>query len=102
MRQCEHGLLNCAMPVLVKGEHIATLFMGQFLFAPLDRPTSAGRRKALQIDAQAYLGALGQVPVIAEDRLRVVLTAQARLAQILATLGWGAQIAPEHLCHVQR
>ncbi len=88
VRQCEHGLLNCAMPVLVKGEHIATLFMGQFLFAPLDEADVRRQAEALQIDAQAYLEALGQVPVIAEDRLRVVLTAQARLAQKLATLGW--------------
>jgi ligand-binding sensor protein len=34
--QCEHGLMNSAMPVIVKDEHVATLFMGQFLHAPLD------------------------------------------------------------------
>ncbi len=88
VHQCEHGLLNCAMPVSVRGEHVATLFMGQFLYAPPDEAESRRQAEALQVDAQAYLEALRQVPVIAEDRLRVVLTAQARLAQMLATLGW--------------
>ena len=27
---CPHGLTNCAMPVMVKGEHVATLFRGQY------------------------------------------------------------------------
>jgi signal transduction histidine kinase/ligand-binding sensor protein len=88
VHQCEHGLLNCAMPVSIKGEHVATLFMGQFLHAPLDETESRRQAEDLQVDAEAYLEALRQVPVIAEERLRVVLTAQTRLAQMLATLGW--------------
>jgi signal transduction histidine kinase/ligand-binding sensor protein len=88
VHQCEHGLLNCAMPVSVKGEHVAILFMGQFLYAPVDEAEARRQAEELQVDAQAYLEALRQVPVIAEARLRVVLTAQTRLAQMLATLGW--------------
>ena len=34
--QCLNGLMNCAMPVMVKGEQVATLFMGQFLHEPPD------------------------------------------------------------------
>ena len=33
---CVNGLMNGAMPVMVKGEHVATLFMGQFLHSPPD------------------------------------------------------------------
>jgi len=88
VHQCEHGLLNCAMPVSVKGEHVATLFMGQFLYGPVNEAESRRQAEDLQVDARAYLEALRQVPVIAEERLRVVLTAQTRLAQMLATLGW--------------
>ena len=39
------------------------------------------------VDEQAYLAALQQVPVISKERLRVVMEAQARLAQMLATMG---------------
>ncbi|MBN1921663.1 MAG: GAF domain-containing protein [Anaerolineae bacterium] len=85
---CPQGLLNCAMPVLVKDEPIATLVMGQFLHAPPDAAFFRQQAPALGIDAEAYLAALQQVPIIAEDRLRVIMTAQIQLAQMLATLGW--------------
>ncbi|MGC9397487.1 MAG: PocR ligand-binding domain-containing protein [Anaerolineae bacterium] len=85
---CPQGLLNCAMPVLVKGEPIATLVMGQFLHAPPDAAFFRQQAQEMGIDAEAYLAALQQVPIIAEERLRVIMTAQVQLAQMLATLGW--------------
>ena len=86
--QCEHGLINSAMPVIVKDEHVATLFMGQFLHAPLDKAFFRQQAQELGVDAEAYLAALQHIPIIAEDRLWVVITAQTQLAQMLATLGW--------------
>ncbi len=88
VHQCEHGLMNCAMPVIVKDEHVATLFMGQFLHAPPDEAFFRQQAQALGVDEQAYLAALKHVPIIAEERLQVIMTAQTRLAYMLATLGW--------------
>ena len=90
-QQCVNGLLNCAMPVIVKDEHVATLFMGQFLHAPPDAAFFRQHAQALGVDEQAYLAALQQIPIIAEEQLRVIITAQTRLAQMLATLGWEHQ-----------
>ena len=85
---CPQGLLNSAMPVLVKGEPIATLVMGQFLHAPPDAAFYRRQAQELGVDAEAYWAALQHVPIIAEERLRVIMTAQVQLAQMLATLGW--------------
>jgi signal transduction histidine kinase/ligand-binding sensor protein len=85
---CPQGLVNCAMPVLVKGQPIATLLMGQFLHAPPDAAFFRQQAQELGIDAEAYLAALQRVPIIAEERLRVIVTAQVQLAQMLGTLGW--------------
>ncbi len=85
---CPQGLLNCAMPVLMKGEPLATLVMGQFLHTPPDAAFFRQQAQEMGIDAETYLAALQQVPIIAEDRLRVIMTAQVQLAQMLATLGW--------------
>ena len=85
---CPQGLLNGAMPVLVKGEPIAALVMGQFLHAPPDAAFFRQQAEELGVDAEAYLAALQQVPIIAEERLQVIMTAQIQLAQMLATLGW--------------
>ena len=88
VHQCPQGLLNAAMPVLVKGEPIAALVMGQFLHAPPAAAFFRQQAEELGVDAEAYLAALQQVPIIAEERLQVIMTAQIQLAQMLATLGW--------------
>jgi signal transduction histidine kinase/ligand-binding sensor protein len=85
--QCSKGLMNCAMPVMVKGEQVATLFMGQFLHEPPDEEFFRHQAHELGVDEQAYLAALRQVPIISEERLLVVMEAQTRLAQMLATMG---------------
>ena len=76
MHKCSKGLMNCAMPVVVKGEHMATLFMGQFLHEPPDEAFFRQQAQELGVDAAAYLAALGQVPIISEERLLAVITAQ--------------------------
>jgi signal transduction histidine kinase/ligand-binding sensor protein len=85
--KCSKGLMNCAMPVIVKGEQVATLFMGQFLHEPPDLEFFRRQAQELGVDEQAYLAAIRQVPIISQERLLVVMAAQTRLAQTLATLG---------------
>jgi signal transduction histidine kinase/ligand-binding sensor protein len=85
--RCLNGLMNCATPIVVEGEHIATLFTGQFLHEPPDEEFFRRQAQELGVDEQAYLSALRKVPIISEERLRVVMEAQSRLAQMLATLG---------------
>ncbi len=85
--KCLNGLMNCAMPIMVKGEQVATLFMGQFLHEPPDIEFFRHQAQELGVDEQAYLAEIGQVPIISEERLLVVMTAQTRLAQMLATMG---------------
>jgi signal transduction histidine kinase/ligand-binding sensor protein len=85
--RCLNGLMNCATPIVLEGEHIATLFMGQFLHEPPDEEFFRRQAQELGVDEQAYLAALRKVPIISEERLRVVMEAQSRLAHMLATLG---------------
>jgi len=85
--KCSKGLMNCAMPVMVKGEQVATLFVGQFLHEPPDDEFFRHQAQELGVDEQAYLAALRQAPIISKERLLVVMEAQTRLAQTLATMG---------------
>ncbi|MBN1249517.1 MAG: PocR ligand-binding domain-containing protein, partial [Anaerolineae bacterium] len=86
--RCPQGLMNAAMPVMVKGEHVATLFTGQFLHTPPDEAFFRRQAKTQGVDVDAYLEALRQVPIISAERLELVMRAQTQLAQMLATLGW--------------
>jgi signal transduction histidine kinase/ligand-binding sensor protein len=85
--KCAKGLMNCVMPVMVKGEQVATLFMGQFLHEPPDVEFFRRQAQQLGVDEQAYLAEIGKVPIISEERLLVIMEAQAHLAQTLATMG---------------
>ena len=88
VQQCVHGLMNCAIPVIVKDEHVATLVMGQFLHTPPDAAVVRAQADAFGVDEEAYLAALQEIPIIAKQRLQGIMTAQVQLAQMLATLGW--------------
>jgi len=44
--KCSKGLMNCAMPVMVKGEHVATLFMVNSCTSRPTTSSSAVRRKS--------------------------------------------------------
>ncbi len=86
--QCPQGFMNCAMPITVKGEPVAVLWMGQFLSTRPDETFICRQAHELGVDPAGYLAAVQKVPVIAEERLQVIMTALTRLAQMLATLGW--------------
>jgi len=79
--------MNCAMPIMVKGEQVATLVTGQFLREPPDDEFFRRQAQELGVDEPAYLAEIGKVPIISKERLLVVMEAQTRLAQTLATLG---------------
>lgn len=71
--KCLNGLVDVAVPIVIKGEHIANLFSGQFFFEPPDE--SFFRRQAARygFDEAKYLKALGEVPVISEKKVKIIM-----------------------------
>ncbi len=84
---CAHGLVDMAVPVIIGGQHVATFFMGQFLFREPDREAFARRAEEWGMDVEAYLQALEKVPVISEERAHKLLDYAAHFARLLAILG---------------
>ncbi|WP_164913670.1 PocR ligand-binding domain-containing protein [Methanoculleus taiwanensis] len=67
--RCKNGLVTISVPITIQGEHIGDFLIGQFLFAPPDRDFFIRQAEEFGFDADAYLEALGRVPVISEDRV---------------------------------
>lgn len=82
--RCRNGLTDCASPITIEGQHIANLFIGQFLLAPPDPAYFEAQRAEFGFDADAYRAALAEVPIISEDKLPSILNLLTGLAHQIA------------------
>jgi PAS domain S-box-containing protein len=71
--KCLNGLVDVAVPIVIKGEHVANLFSGQFFFEKPDNDFFIKQAKEYGFDEQAYLDALNEVPVISEEKVKIAL-----------------------------
>lgn len=86
---CKNGLRDIGLPIVVGGEHLATLFLGQFFYegeAP-DRSRFAAQAREFGFDEAAYLAALDRVPVFSREQVRNVLDYNLALARFISDLG---------------
>ncbi|MBI5162830.1 MAG: PocR ligand-binding domain-containing protein [Magnetospirillum sp.] len=82
--RCHNGLTDCAAPIVVEGEHVANLFIGQFFLAPPDPDYFRRQQEEFGFDKDAYAKALAEVPIVAEHKLPAILKLMGGLAQQIA------------------
>lgn len=85
--RCGNGFIDIAVPIIIDGVHMASLYTGQFLFEPPD--PDAYRQKAVEngFDEASYLDALGKVPIVTEQRARQATGFLCRLAEMIGSMG---------------
>ncbi|NJA05810.1 diguanylate cyclase [Methylococcaceae bacterium WWC4] len=84
---CLNGLVDCAMPIIVDGYHVANIFTGQCFTEPPDSDYFRERAQNLKFDEEAYLRAIAKIPVVPRERLEKITRMYADLAQILGAYG---------------
>ena len=84
---CGNGLIDYATPVVVEGQQLATLFLGQVFSEVPD--LEQFRKQAAQFDfePETYLDAIRAVPVISRDKLEANMAHMVEMAQVLAVAG---------------
>lgn len=85
---CDHGLVDCATPIIIKGKHIASLATGQLLLEEPDLDRFRRQARTFGYDEQEYLAALAQIPVVSEVQLRHVTSFLGSLAAVVSGLGY--------------
>ena len=85
--RCGNGLVDVAVPIVVGGRHLATLFTGQFFFEPPDRDFFLRQAASLGFPREAYLEALERIPVFSEPQVRSLLDLLARLGRLMGRTG---------------
>lgn len=84
--KCQNGLWDIGIPIVVDGQHLATLFLGQFFYegeAP-DRAFFVRQAAEYGFDETGYLAALDRVPVFSREKVRNIIDYDIGLARFLS------------------
>lgn len=85
--KCKNGLVDVAVPITIRGEHVANFFTGQFFSEPPDREYFIRQAEEFGFDKASYLEALQLVPIFSEDSVKSMMDFFLRLAQLIGEMG---------------
>ncbi|MCK5115129.1 MAG: PocR ligand-binding domain-containing protein [Candidatus Aegiribacteria sp.] len=85
---CENGLVDCAIPIMIDGKHIASLATGQLFLEKPDMDKFHKQAIEFGFDAEEYLEEIRSIPVISEEYLKKVTDFLGEIAQIISENGY--------------
>ncbi len=84
--KCKNGLIDCASPIIINGEHLANFFIGQFLIEEPDIEFFTNQAKLFGYDVDDYISAIRDAVVVSEDRLPHILGFLKEITEIISNL----------------
>jgi PAS domain S-box-containing protein len=85
--KCLNGLTEYATPIIVEGQHLGSIHMGQLFNEPPDLDYFRRQAQEFGFDEAAYLEAVSNVNIIPEHRIEPIMKFYSKLGQVLATIG---------------
>ncbi len=76
-------MVDVGFPIVIRGEHIANLFSGQFFFEEPDISLFKKQAKTFRFEEQTYLEALGKVPVVSKEKVDVAMNFLLSITQMV-------------------
>lgn len=86
--QCLNGLVDVAVPIVIRGEHVANLFSGQFFFEAPNITFFKKQAKKFGFDEAAYFEVLGKVPVVSKEEVKVAMDFLLNMTQLISDLAF--------------
>lgn len=84
--QCLNGLVDVAVPIVIKGEHVANLFSGQFFIEKPDPTFFQKQADKYGFDKQAYLNAFEKVPIVTMEKVKVAMDFLLDMTQLISEI----------------
>jgi len=84
--ECLNGLVDVAVPIVIKGEHIANLFSGQFFFETPNFTFFEKQAEKLGFNKQDYLEAIKKVPVLSKEKVIVAMDFLLDMTQLISEI----------------
>jgi PAS domain S-box-containing protein len=81
--ECLNGLIDVRLPIVIKGEHVANLYSGQFFFEKPDVSFFRTQAQKYGFDEEAYLEALEKVPVVSKDQVESTMDFLLNITQLI-------------------
>lgn len=85
--RCQNGMTDSASPIIIDNEHIANLFVGQFLTEKPDIDFFSKQADKYGFDKKSYLEALLNTPIISKEKSESILNFLVRFANLFGVLG---------------
>lgn len=97
--KCKNNMWDMATPIIIDGQHVGNIFLGQFFFddEPVDLELFRNQARQYGFDEAAYLDALEHVPRWPRDKVRSVFNFYTRFAGMLAQLSYGRMMLSRSL-----
>jgi len=95
MYKCKNGMTDCASPIIVEGQHLANVFIGQFHLGPPDLEFFRKQAQQFGYPEAEYLQAIAEAPVADEKRLPVILGFLTGFARMVSTMSLARRRADE-------
>jgi len=84
--QCLNGLVDVAVPIVIKGEHIANLFSGQFFFEEPDSSFFSKKAEKYGFNQEIYLKALKKVPVVSKEKVLTAMNFLLNMTEMISDM----------------
>ncbi len=85
--KCKNGLVDVAVPIMIRDQHVANFFTGQFFSEPPDREHFIRQAEEFGFEMDSYLDALRRVPVFSENYVKTMMKFFTRLARLIGEMG---------------
>jgi PAS domain S-box-containing protein len=84
--KCLNGLVDVAVPVIIKGQHIANLFSGQFFFEEPNLTFFKKQAGKYGFNPQEYLKTLENVPVVSKEKVKLAMDFLLNMTQLISEI----------------
>ena len=81
--KCLNGLIDVGLPIVIRGEHVANFFSGQFFFEEPDLSFFVKQAQKYGFDEKAYIEALKEVPVVSKEKAETVIHFLTNITQMI-------------------
>ena len=81
--KCLNGLIDVGLPIVIRGEHVANFFSGQFFFEEPDFSFFVKQAQKYGFDEKTYIEALKEVPVVSKEKAETVIHFLTNITQMI-------------------
>ena len=81
---CKNGLMDYATPIVIEGQILATIILGQVLEEAPNLEYFEKQAKKFNYDKDTYIKSIKEVPIVSKEKMEALMRCMVNIAQILA------------------